>query len=149
MRPRPRLAPLAATLLLSTLLAACHEPTGVGGDISRHRARWAAHVIASYDYDYELDGFFIDFAGRPVRVEVRDGAVRSATDVATGQPMPQALTTWPTVEQLFDTAERAAAAGSLRAVRYDPTYDYPTSLELDGPPDASGSVTASGLVPVR
>jgi len=145
MRPRPR---LAAMLLLPALLAACRDPTGAGGDVSRHRARWAAHAIASYQYDYELAGFFINFAGRRVRVEVRDGAVRSATDVATGRPMPQELATWPTVDRLFDTAERAAAAGSLRAVRYDPTYDYPTLLELDGPPDASGSVTASGLVPV-
>jgi hypothetical protein len=40
---------------------------------------------------------------------------------------------------------QAADAGMLRGVRFDPVLGYPTEIDLDGPPDASGSVFATGL----
>jgi len=110
--------------------------------VAAHRAQWAALGITSYQYVYELTGFFINFAGKPVRVVVRNGAVESATEVATGQPMPQPLTQWPTVEKLFD-----GAVGATH-VTYDARYHYPAEIDLSGPPDASGSSLASDLVPL-
>ena len=152
MRPplvRPCRARLLGAMLATALLVGCRDATSPRDDIALHRARWAAHAITSYRYDYELTGFFINFAGRLVRVQVRDGTVQTATDAATGQPFPVPLSTWPTIDRLFDSAEQAAAAGTLRVVRFDPTYDYPTEIAVDGPPDASGALHASGLVPLR
>ncbi|AHG88893.1 hypothetical protein J421_1356 [Gemmatirosa kalamazoonensis] len=135
--------------LVATALLGCRDATSPRDEIALHRARWTAHAVTSYRYDYELTGFFIRYAGIPVRVQVRDGVVQAATDASTGQPLDAPLTQWPTVDQLFDDAARSASAGTLRAVRFDPTFDYPTEIDIDGPPDASGAMHASGLVPVR
>jgi hypothetical protein len=113
--------------------------------VSARRARWAAHGLTSYEYDYEVTGFFINYAGRSIHLVVRAGVVQSATDVATGLAEPGATSQWPTIDALFDEAAQAAAGGSLGSVRFDPTLDYPTQIDLKGPPDASGSVFASGL----
>jgi Family of unknown function (DUF6174) len=74
--------------------------------------------------------------------------VQSATDAVTGQAEPGAPASWPTIDKLFDEAMEAAADGSLRGARFDPALDYPTEIDLAGPPDASGSVFASGLLPL-
>jgi hypothetical protein len=153
MRPRVR-RPFRSLVTLATLatrgtfaalvaLVACRDPTGSAPSVvAAQRARWTALGITSYQYDYEVTGFFINFAGRRVHLVVRNGAVQSATDAATGQPMTQPLTQWPTVERLFDEA-----AGAAR-VTYDARYHYPTEIDVSGPPDASGSVLASDLVPL-
>jgi len=134
---------LLCTLVVLGALVGCHDPTGSSpSSVAAHRAQWAALGITSYQYVYELTGFFINFAGKPVRVVVRNGAVESATEVATGQPMPQPLTQWPTVEKLFD-----GAVGATH-VTYDARYHYPAEIDLSGPPDASGSSLASDLVPL-
>jgi hypothetical protein len=133
-------------MLAASTAVACREPTGTRDDVVRHRARWTARGITSYRYDYRLTGFFIAFAGKTIRIDVRAGAVQSATDAATGQAMPGPTTQWPTIERLFDQAESAAALGDLRGITYDPVLDYPTQIDVNGPPDASGSLFASGLV---
>jgi hypothetical protein len=131
------------------LVAGCQDPTGVSStDVPVHRARWTAQGLTSYEYDYKVTGFLINYAGRSIHLVVRAGVVQSATDVATGKAELGAPTQWPTIEALFDKAVQAAAAGSLGGVRFDPTLDYPTEIDLNGPPDASGSVFASGLRPL-
>ncbi len=114
------------------------------------RDAWAAERLTSYEYDYQLgQGWFINFSGRWIHLVVREDTVRSATDVATGQPMPEPLAIWPTIDRLFDEAQQAAASGTLTAIRYDPQLGYPTEIDLSGPPDASGSILASNLTPTR
>ena len=67
-------------------------------------------------------------------------------DMTTSQPAPGDPASWLTIDKLFDEATQAAASGTLRGARFDPTFDYPSELDLAGPPDASGSVFASGLL---
>src|SRR5918911_4683304 len=105
--PRLRCLREAALGAALTLAAGCGGPTRVDADtllaqLRQHRAQWAARGITAYQYDYEVTGFFINYAGHPIRLTVRDGAVQSATSVADGQPLPAPLTEWPTIEQLFD-----------------------------------------------
>jgi hypothetical protein len=140
----------ASLLLAAAVAAGCSDSTGPqpSDDIQAHRARWAAHGLVGYSYDYRVTGFFISYAGHHIRLEVRDGVVRSATDVATGQAMPGDPARWPTIDALFDQAQHAADAHALHAVRFDPVLDYPTDIEVSGPPDASGSVFASDLQPL-
>ena len=117
-------------------------------DRAAHQAWWAAHRPPAYQYEYEAAGFLNATAGRRFRLVVRDTAVQSVTDVATGRAVADPAVRWPTVEGLFAAAAQAAATGTLSAVRYDPTYGYPTEIDFAGPPDASGSVTAGALAPV-
>jgi len=148
MRTRFVSTPLAL-LSAALLAAACRDPAGPTAsstdDVAVHHARWDARHLTKYQYDYKLTGFFIAFAGHQIRVTVINGAVSSAFDVTAGQPMTGPLSTWPTIDALFDQAERASDAGLLRAIHYDPTFDYPTQMDLAGPPDASGTIFASGL----
>jgi Family of unknown function (DUF6174) len=151
----PRLPCLRHTALGAALALAAHcgEPTRVDPEtqlteLRLHRAQWAARGITAYQYEYQVTGFFIGYAGQRIRLVVRDGVVESATLVADGKPLPGPLTEWPTIDRLFDRAMEAAAAGVLRGVRFDPQLDYPSEIDLDGPPDASGSVLATSLRPI-
>jgi hypothetical protein len=145
MRSVPWLRLLAAAVALSA--DACSNPTEMSSsDISAHRARWSAHRLTKYAYDYKVTGFLISYAGHEIHVVVLDGVVQSATDLVTGQAAPGDPASWPTIDKLFDEAMQAAADGSLRDAKFDPTFDFPTELDLAGPPDASGSVFASSLL---
>ena len=139
----------ALSLAALTLAAGCSastEPTTRNVDL--RRATWTQTRPADYSYDYQVGGgFFIEFAGRWIHVVVRGNAVVAATDVATGVAMPEPLTTWPTIEQLFDEAQQAAQNGSLTRITYDPQYGYPTEMDIAGPPDASGAIYAKSLTP--
>ena len=125
----------------------CHDPTSVQStELAKRRAQWVAHGLTSYEYDYRLTGFFIQFAGDRIHLVVRDGAVQSATDLTTGRVLAVAPQQWPTIDDLFDDAQRAADNGSLTRVLFDGQLDYPSEIDIAGPPDASGSVFAAGLV---
>lgn len=137
--------PLVALALL--LLTGCHDPTSVqSSELAARRALWEAHGLTSYEYDYMLTGFFIQFAGHRIHLVVRDGAVQSATDLTTGQTLAVTPQRWPTIDDLFDDAQRAADAGALTNVLFDGQLDYPSEIDVSGPPDAGGSVFAAGLV---
>lgn len=138
-----------AVLAASALIAGCGgEATGVSQrDIASHRARWETHSLSRYRYDYRTDGFLNTLEGHTIELVVIDGAVQAATDEATGEPAPGPLDHWPTIDSLFDEATQASANGTLRGITYDPVLDYPSRIDLAGPPDASGSVSASGLQP--
>ena len=126
--------------------AGCHDPTSVqSSELAARRARWAEHGLTSYEYDYRLTGFFIQFAGDRIHLVVRNGAVQSATDLTTGQALTVAPQQWPTIDDLFDDAQRADDAGSLNRVLFDETLDYPSEIDIAGPPDASGAVFATGV----
>lgn len=148
-RRRPllsRAAPFLGAMLLSVGCSSSTAPRSP--DVALRAAIWSQRRPTDYAYDYQLgSGFFIEFAGRWVHVVVRGNAVVSATDVETGEAMRESLTTWPTIDQLFEDAQEAAQSGSLLGIRYDPQYGYPTEIDLAGPPDASGSLYARNLAP--
>jgi len=117
-------------------------------DVLAHRAVWDTHALTDYSYQYELTGFYINYAGHPIRLNVRRDTVQSAVFVATGLPVPGSQAAFPTIDALFDQAEAAALGHSLNAVVYDPRLGFPIRMDLAGPPDASGSVLASDLQPL-
>lgn len=143
------LAVLALTLAAGCADSATDSATAPSVDVTARRAAWAAHGLTAYEYDYQVGGFLISYAGHRIHLVVRNGAVQSATDMTTGQAAPGPGSAWPTIDALFDEATQAATEGSLRGIRFDPTLDYPTEIDLAGPPDASGSVFASGLQAVQ
>ena len=137
-------------LLLVGLLASltsCHgDPTSPSvTDLQRAQASWKAHGLSRYAYRYETMGFFNAFDGKAMRLVVLSDTVRSAQFVATNAAVPGAPGTLPTIDGLFATAIAARANGTLVSVTFDPTFGYPTLIELSGPPDASGSILASAI----
>src|SRR5436190_24082095 len=81
---------LAVTAFI--LAVGCNDPTDASPttNVSARRARWTAHGLTSYEYDYEVTGFLINYAGRSIHLVVRADVVQSATDVATGVAEPGA-----------------------------------------------------------
>jgi hypothetical protein len=138
--------PPLASLAAFVIMAGGHNPTDNSSvDLSAHRAHWAARGLTKYAYEYKLTGFNVSWANRQIHIVVLNGVVASATDVAAGQPAPGDPASWPTIDKLFDQASQASTNRTLRTIRFDPTFDYPTEIDLAGPPDASGSIVASGL----
>jgi hypothetical protein len=112
--------------------------------IQRERSLWSAHHLSRYAYVYETTGFLINWSGRRIRLVVLNDTVVSAQDLTTDSllTMPSAF---PTLDGLFDRALVALTTGTLSAITFDPTFDFPSRMDLAGPPDASGSILASSL----
>jgi hypothetical protein len=147
---KPLVARCIAVTVLSLVVAGCSASTGPDRlDVPVQRAEWDAQGITNYEYDYLVTGFFIDYAGKPIRLTVRDGAVQSAVFVADSQPTSGPPSSFPTIDQLFDRAEDASAKGLLTGIAFDPHLHFPTEMDIAGPPDASGSVFASNLRPIQ
>lgn len=128
----------------------CSASTGPDHfDIFVQRGEWEAQHITSYQYDYVVTGYFIDYVGKPIRLTIRDDEVQSAVFVADSQPILAPASSFPTIDQLFDRAEAASAAGTLTGITFDPQLHFPTQMDISGPPDASGSVFASNLHPTQ
>ena len=94
-----------------------------------------------------MTGFNISIVGRPIRLVVLNGVVNSAQDMTTDSLLPVSAA-FPTLDGLFDQAQAALAAGTLTAIAYDSTLDFPSRMDLAGPADASGSIFASSLQPL-
>ncbi len=133
----------AASLALLASCADAMAPTG--SQIEQFRASWASHQLTRYAYDLEITGFNISWAGQLVHLVVLNDTVRSATYVATGDSVPVPPATFSTIDGLFAQAIAARSAGTLAGIQFDSTFSYPREIDLTGPPDASGSVTASNL----
>ncbi len=133
------------TLALCGLCACDNAPVAIRiNDVTHERALWSAHHLTRYAYVYESIGFFNAFSGHAIRLVVLNDSVASAQDVATDSLLPVA-SVFPTLDQLFDQAMSTLAAGTLKTITFDPTYNFPSRMDIAGVPDASGSVLASGL----
>jgi Family of unknown function (DUF6174) len=139
----------ALSLLAFTSLA-CGQPTAPSrDDVIAHHASWSTHGLTKYSYVYEETGYFICCTeGQQIRLVVINSVVASAVFLATSQPVPGSPSSFPTIDALFERAAQAAGVKALSAITYDPVFDYPTRIDLAGPPDASGSVFASDLQPL-
>ena len=121
-------------LTLAFALGACQSLTGPGDreQLSQARARWREK--GSGDYSFEINrGCFCVLAGRRVAVTVQGGAVVSAEYLDSNQPVEATLLAYvPTVPDLFDLIDDAINRNAVSFVAsYDPTYGYPTSIEID------------------
>jgi hypothetical protein len=141
---------LATVSLLTVAALACGNPTGpTSGDLLAQRALWSRQDLKNYSYDYTETGFFICCTeGRQLKLEVRSDTVVSAVFDATGQPVPGSPARLPTIDVLFDLAERAARDHRLGGILFDAGLHYPVRIDLTGPPDASGVEFAAHVTPL-
>lgn len=126
--------PLVTGLLVLAVAgagAACSDPLDTRRDaLAENRARWASAGLEDYRYVYSRICFCPPL---DARVEVRAGAVVSAVDPETGDPLPaEDVERVPTVEELFaevDAAFREEPA--VASVTYDPELGHPTDAFFD------------------
>jgi len=117
-----------------------------------HRAAWQARGIKNYRLLVAV-GCFCPWPSSPAIIEVKDGVVVALRDT-TGRSMGRPREPWSTytVEGLFDAVVGHARQSAAITVRFDPQYDYPTSLSgtgRTGPPDSWFWVSAGRLTPLR
>lgn len=136
--------------MLAALAGCGGDLSGIGeiGSLSRAQARWQASGLTDYDFTFQRS-CFCEFRG-PVLVTVRQGAVQSATIIATGEALTTAeLARVPTVDGLFEIAAHALADADRQSVRYDPVLGYPRVIDVDWiatAVDDEESLLASDLV---
>ncbi len=123
-----------AVFLLGLAAAGCAAPTAPGdrGLLAEARARWQAQGNDSYTYELNR-GCFCVLGGRQVQVTVKAGAVTWAEDRDSGLAVEQTLLSYlPTIPDLFDLIQDALDRQVASFwVEYDPTYGYPTLIQID------------------
>lgn len=141
----------ASVTLLGAAWLGCRAPTASSSlehptvaEVEAYHARWASHGLSSYSFTYAFDGNTA-LAGQRIRLAVRLDTVRSAVVLSTNTVLD--ATGFPTVDTLFAIAIGAASRDSLRFIAFDPTYDFPDSLDIVGIPDGLTSVSATALQP--
>lgn len=94
------------------------------------RERWAERGFIDYDMTMTLS-CFCPVTG-PVVISVRAGAVQSAHDVATGEPIDSAYASaFPNVEGLFDLIENMAQQEARLEVTYHVVLGYPVRIAIN------------------
>lgn len=136
---------LLISLALLTAGTACEAPTAPGerDALASARARWTARGSDSYTYDVNRSCFCV-LGGKSVTVSVQNGSVTSASLAESGSLVDNALLTYvPTVPDLFDLIEDALSRNpAYFAATYDPTFGYPTRIEVDYSANAVDDETA-------
>ena len=139
---------LVATVIPLGMLLGCGVTTPSVIELEQGRSRWAGHHLTNYEYDYEMSGFFNRLSGQTVHVVVISDTIRTAVLVASGDTIPVPNASLATVDRLFAQAIAAREAGTLAGIQLDPVLGYPRRININGPPDASGSINVSHLKPL-
>ena len=122
-------------LVFLLALAGCTESTGPSDPstaLALSRARWFRSGITDYQFTIARVCECAPESSGPVVVEVRDGLVEERTYVSGVSVDPQFSDLFTSVPGLFDLigeAIRRDAAGL--AVRYNPEFGYPESIQID------------------
>jgi hypothetical protein len=102
-------------------------------ELAQARARWAGAGLTDYQFDIRVGCFCIHSRIIFTRLEVRAGAVVSATPLGEphgGSEIP--LSAWPTVADAFATIDAAAGGSDYRDIQasYDEVLGYPKRVNL-------------------
>jgi|KBSSwiStaDraftv2_1062776.scaffolds.fasta_scaffold28823_5 hypothetical protein len=142
----------AALLLLAGM--ACEAPTAPGerDSLEAARTRWRALGSQSYTYDVNRSCFCL-LGGRRMMVTVQAGQVTAAEFQDSGAGVEPALLSYvPTIADLFDMIEDALNRhASYFSAEYDPSYGYPTRIEIDYSSSATDdevAISARDLLPL-
>jgi Family of unknown function (DUF6174) len=147
----------AAALLLAAVLPACTttSPDDPGDDVLANRRRWQSLRITDYQVQFRTICFCTTETTAPVILQVRGGAITSATRVADGAAVPPSAWTgrYYTVDQVFDLIVKAKAQGAFQVrVTYDALLGYPTGVFIDYRAelaDEEQRLVLAGLTPAR
>ena len=127
MRARAAAVPLAAVVLLG----ACRDDLVAPKTFEDARVRWNAQRISDYVYTLQILCFCGEEMTTPVAVRVTGGTVASRTYQGTGVPVDPAIADrFPTIDSLFGVVRYAYQTAASVNVTYDPTYGFPTLLQV-------------------
>lgn len=150
-----KLPGLHTTLFLACipLLAGCNDPTSPRDELDDARRRWEARRIDTYSYNIVRYCECPPEFSRLASVMVVDDSVVSVRFVDDGTPVrAELLSTYGTIDRLFDVVERALQRKPSRlVVDYHPQFGYPSRVEIDYDARAADdefTVRASDLIPV-
>ena len=119
-------------IILVFVLSACS--LGANGALKTNQAKWKNSGITHYRFDLFI-GCFCAFRDKmPLHIEVQDGEVVSMT-YTDGTPAPtddQFFNSFATLDRIFlDLTTGTASKADEVKVEYDPTYGYPTTVNVD------------------
>jgi hypothetical protein len=122
-------------LLLVTMLVGCS--IGSQSELSRNQAKWEAAGITNYRYSLYIGCFCVFRDRMPVTVEVKDGKMASMS-YQDGTPLSDEdrqidfFQKFSTIDGIFiDLKSGQAAKADEVKVSYDPTYGFPSQVEVD------------------
>jgi len=123
-------AVIGATAFLTIGLSGCSDSTGPGSMTATAKSVWQTQAIDSYAFDYQRS-CFCGFIG-PVRITVEAGVVTAVESLQADPPDLPPIATFPTIDDLLDQLENAAAADPvLFDVVFDEVRGYPVSAIVD------------------
>jgi len=116
------------------------------------RAKWRGTGFDSYTFTMRRSCFCTPEAIGPVDIRVRMDQVVSRTYTESGDSVTAYLVGWPTIDGLFDRAERALLEADQATVTYHPDFGYPTNISIDWIREAiddEEALTVLSLTPER
>jgi hypothetical protein len=125
----------AILFLFVLILAAC----SIGGksEYTANLEKWQDANITHYRYSIHIGCFCAFTQDMPLTIEVRDGEVLSITKadrtpVAPDDPQFELFSRYATIDRLFsDLKTNLDGAADEVTVTYDPTYGYPSQVNID------------------
>ncbi len=130
---------LAASVMVGCGKAATEPTVNYQPLIAAAQIKWTANRPVNYSYDYLLSGYFVSFADRTIRVQVRGDTVSAIATVDSGPALVLQRSWFTTIDGLFAKLSTEARNGTIVAAIFDPTLGYPVAYSTSGPADASGS----------
>ncbi len=107
-------------------------------ELGHKREQWTAANIQHYAYQLRID-CFCPFNHVPVVIEVKDGATVAIKDAATSKLVTHHFfEPYNTIDRVFDEIQREVETQGdhttnkmVISSEFDPTYGFPTRLEID------------------
>jgi len=137
-------------ITLVLILAAC---SAGGSEFSRNQQKWTDANITHYRFALSIGCFCAFRSQMPLVVEVLNGNVVSMVGadgvvIAETDPSYGTFTQYATIDRLFSELETDLNDADEITVTYDPTYGFPTEINIDFIKEAMDDelyLSASGL----
>jgi len=137
-------------ITLVLILAAC---SAGGSEFSRNQQKWTDANITHYRFALSIGCFCAFRSQMPLVVEVLNGNVVSMIGadgvvIAETDPSYGTFTQYATIDHLFSELEADLNDADEITVTYDPTYGFPTDINIDFIKNAMDDelyLSASGL----
>lgn len=119
--------------LLTLTFIGCTDPLGPASDeLALARARWTMTNADNYVFEFQRSCFCATDSVRPIRIEILDGLVSSASYTDTEEPISPPFALVPTIDDLFDEVQGAVdGMASSVIANFDAEMGYPTSVQID------------------
>jgi Family of unknown function (DUF6174) len=115
------------------------------------RTLWASKNLSNYGYTLERSCFCPTEITKPMRLEVRNGGLSGIKYLDSGADVPTNFRPATfNIDAFFDLIDATQnRGGRVENLKFDPTFGYPTQMNLDPIPSAVDDETAYKLTDLR